>query len=213
MLLLKQLTTWRTTDRVLFPILDFLDAAGHGDIVDAVRRERSVQSAEFVAKDKDGDAGVYMTRDALHRLRDQIEKIEVALRTTIPEAIRTAREHGDLSENAEYDAAKEKQARENQRLSQFQELIGKARVIEDASRAEGVAAPGTLVRTLDLTTNAENEYWILGEGDTFHGSNVISYRAPLGAALAGHRVGEDVTVFLEGGERHLRIVDVSEKLP
>ncbi len=216
LLLEQQLTAWRTTDRHLFPVFEFLEASGAGDVVERVRQHRSVQSARLVTQEKDSadtEGRVLMTRRTLERLRDEITQIELALRTTIPETIRRARELGDLSENAEYDAAKLKQQQYNARLAELQALITMARAIEDLQQVSGLSGPGTEVVTQDAADASEHTYWILGEGDSNLGPNVVSYRAPLGAALSGHHEGDEVTVTLDGGERRLRILTVRPRLP
>ncbi len=214
-LLVTQLTSWRTTDRLLFPILDFIEMAGARNVVEEVHRDRSEKSAEFVVRgDADeGEAGIFMTRAGMERLRDEILELETALKTTLPATIRRAMELGDLKENAEYHAAKDKQRQFGQRVQQLQQLISQARAIEEMALDDTVAGPGREVVTEDLADGSTHTYWILGEGDTFLGNDVISYRAPLGAALRGHKVGDEVTVPLEDGPRRLRIVSVARRLP
>ncbi len=216
LLLEKQLTSWRTTDRHLFPALDFLEASGGTDVVARVREHRSAQSARFVSmtlEASESQNAILMTRKTIERLRDEIAELELALKTTIPEKIRVAMAHGDLSENAEYDAAKLKQQQYNARLVDLQEQIGAARAIEDVRQEPGVAGPGSEIITEDLADGSHHTYWVLGEGDSQLGSSVVSYRAPLGAALTGHREGAEVTVVLQDGERRLKIVSIRRKLP
>lgn len=216
LLLETLLTGWRASDRYLFPILDFLTAAGGQSVVDAVQRFRSEKSAEFVMRAKaasEADSGILMTRQGLERLRDEIHRIETALKTTLPETIRKAMELGDLKENAEYHAAKDKQRQYSQRVGQLHDLISQAKAIEDVPSAGNVVAPGTEVLTRDLDDGTEHRYWILGEGDSFLGPDVISYRAPLGAAMRGARIGDEVKVPLEGGTRSLRVLEIQAKLP
>lgn len=215
-LLHGQLTQWRTTDRHLFPIFEFLESAGGAQVVEDVKKHRSERSAELVQKTRaasEADTGLLMTREGIDRLRGEIQRIELELRTTLPETILRARELGDLKENAEYHAAKEKQANYNGRLGDLQRRLGAARAIEDLPRSPGVAAPGTEVRVRDLDDDSTHTYWILGDGDGFHGNDVISYRAPLGAALVGHRAEEEITVTLEGRERRMQMLSVEARLP
>jgi transcription elongation factor GreA len=216
LLVVQQLSSWRASDRYLFPILELLARAGADAAVEDVRRHRAERSAELVSRARaaaDSDSAVMMTRASLRRLSDEIQEIESALRTEIPETIRRARELGDLRENAEYEAAKLKQQQLNQRLRQLQEMIAGARAIEDLAQPDGVSGPGTEVVVLDLADGREDVYWILGEGDSHHGEHVVSYRAPLGAALVGRRVGERVTVRLNDRQRELEILDVRRRLP
>jgi len=216
MLLEQQLIQWRTTDRHLFPVLEFLEVAGGAEVVAEVQRYRSERSAELVAKSRaasEADSGSLMTRAGLERLRDEIIDIETTLKTTLPETIRRAMALGDLKENAEYHAAKEKQRQLGERITRLRELIGQAKAIEDLTIEEGVAGPGTEVATRDLVTGHEESFWILGEGDSFHGPHVITYSAPLGMALRGKRAGDVLTAAVHGVEHRLEILSVRKKLP
>jgi transcription elongation factor GreA len=136
------------------------------------------------------------------------------LKTTIPEAIRKAREHGDLRENAEYDSAKAKQATYAKRFEELERLLKGVRLIENLERPPGVALPGTVVRLEPQEPGGEPlSYWLLGEGDQDLGESVVSYKAPVGKAIAGKRAGDLVELPAESPVRRYRIQDVVERLP
>ena len=134
------------------------------------------------------------------------------LKTTIPRAIQSARELGDLKENAEYDAAKAKQASHAKRFAELESLLDGIRLIEDLEREEGVALPGTEVE-LEDETGSVTTVWLLGEGDQDVGDRVVSYRAAVGKALCGRRVGDEVSLPRDGSEVSYRVRRITERLP
>jgi transcription elongation factor GreA len=146
-------------------------------------------------------------------MQEQRDGIALSLRTEIPEAIRKAREHGDLSENAEYDAAKLKQAQFTEQLTSLNNRLQQAQIIEEIVVPEGQAGPGTEVVLEEAATGQREHHWILGEGDSHFGQDVISVLAPLGQALLGCQQGESVNVEGPNGPKEYRIVDVQPRLP
>jgi transcription elongation factor GreA len=169
----------------------------------------------------DDDSGfptvLFMSRASHRALRNEIERVERELRTTIPRAIRKAREHGDLRENAEYDAAKLKQQQYNDRLAQLMARFEQAAVIEDA--VEDGTVDGTEVHvgtevTLTLLESGETlRYWVLGYDDSMHGTNVISFQAEIGRALWRRRVGDELAIPGADGERRVRVERIEVRVP
>lgn len=215
--LTARLRDWRASDRLLFPILEAFSSVGLEVVVQSVREKRAQAHARIFQAAPEADdvqAGpVIMTRHTFDRLHAELSRVNLELKTTIPQAIRKAREHGDLSENAEYDAAKRKQADYSQRLAQLDKQLEKVRILEDLPPAEEKAGPGTLVTLRDEATGSESIHWILGEGDHDYGPEVISYRAPLGKLLTG-RKADEVVEYPQGDEtRRLRIVRIEPKKP
>ncbi len=218
-----RLKRWQGTDRVRFPLLDFLREVGHAGIAEEVEGHRARSAARIAgrmaaAADTDDPYGgdLVVTRPTLARLEAERSRVGMELKTLIPRAIQKAREHGDLRENAEYKAAKEKQATYAKRFEELETLLGRVRLIESLERAEGVALPGTQVR-LESEDPGSGEppltLWLLGEGDQDLGTGVVSYKAPVGKSLHGRRVGDVVDVPREGGSRRYRILEVTERLP
>ena len=145
----------------------------------------------------------------LYRLQKEVEGLDWDLKTTIPRMIRKARELGDLSENAEYDAAKNRQREATKRLEELYERIRLARPIEELEFDSEKIGPGALV-TIASDSGERRSYWILGEGDLDIGSDVVSYRAPLGMSLLGKRTGEEVE--LPDGST-FKVESFQQKLP
>jgi transcription elongation factor GreA len=214
-----ELTTWRASERLLVPILDALDGVGRAAFADAVRDGRrggkGVGAATAPSHPRLADHAdrILMTAAAFARLKDEVHRVGTELKTSIPKAIETARAHGDLRENAEYEAAKEKQRRFAARLTELEEKLNRAKILDASVAAAGVAGPGTEVTIEDAQTGAREALWILGEGDDLHGEHVISYMAPLGKLLAGRREGDEVAIARGGAERRYRVASVVVRVP
>lgn len=206
----NRLLNWRHSERYLFPILEAVSGTALGSIAEEAESQRKAMRPQKGDGLLDKYAGrLLMTRATLTRLRKEAEGLDWDLKTTIPQEIRKAREHGDLRENAEYDAAKQKQAEATKRLGELNDRMRLVKVIEEIAVPEGEVAPGTEV---DLVANdGENlTYWILGEGDRELGDDVISYRAPLGEMLLGKKTGDEVGPV---NERTFRIEGIRKRLP
>jgi transcription elongation factor GreA len=206
---------WRFSERALFHIYSFLEAVGLNHIVDDAKKARSdaTNRALLTGMASLEIHGIPMTRATFKSMQKQREGIALSLRTEIPEAIRKAREHGDLSENAEYDAAKQKQAQLTEQLSSLNKRLQQAQIIEEIVVPEGQAGPGTEVVLEEIATGQREHHWILGEGDNHIGEDVISVLAPLGKALLGRQQGDSVNVEGSNGPKEYRIVDVRPRLP
>ena len=152
-----------------------------------------------------------ITVKGAERLRAELKRLKSEDRPAVIKAIAEARGHGDLSENAEYHAAKDKQANMNKMVADLQLRLGRARFVEDAEFREGVVGLGTEVA---LTSEGGGvSYWILGDGEQHLGDNVISFQAPIGRALMGRAVGDEVA-FGEGSKRVTwRVQTVTRRLP
>jgi len=203
------LRQWRSSDRYLFPALDLAQRVGLAEAVAAVRaaRERSARKMfEQVGQQAEVDLPV-MTRATWERLRGELDRMERELRTELPKTIQKARELGDLKENAEFHSAKLKQANLTKQVEALQKRLATARFVEDAEQTDGVAGLGTevvLESEQDVVT-----YWILGEDEHHHGDQVVSFQAPVGRALMGKTIGDQVAL----ADRTYRVVSVERKLP
>jgi transcription elongation factor GreA len=213
---ITRLKSWRASDKYRFPILDFFRDNGHEFIAESVEGHRARRAAKVGARvapaDEDPYEGdVVLTRPSLDRLEAERIRIGMELKTEIPRIIQSARDFGDLKENAEYHAAKAKQAEYAQRYSDLAALLGRVRLIEDMEREAGVAAPGTEVELEAADGGGRVRYWLLGEGDQDLGEEVVSYKAPIGRVLNGRRVGDTVELPPDG--RPFRVASVGERLP
>lgn len=151
-----------------------------------------------------------MSRAGHVRLRDELERLERIERIDVVRAIEVARAHGDLSENAEYHAAKERQGMIEGRILELKDKLARAEVI-DCSKVEcNRAVFGTVVTLMDMETDQEVTYQLLGpeEADVKNGS--ISVLSPLGQSILGKSVGDEVLTRTPGGEREFEVVDINQ---
>jgi transcription elongation factor GreA len=154
-----------------------------------------------------------MTRATFNALCEEIARVEYELRTTIPRAIQKARELGDLRESGEYESAKLKQRQASDRLVLLQRQVAEAQVIEDLPIDDSCVLAGTEVMLRPVEGGEPVTYWILGEGDSRHGPDVVSYRAELGRALWRRRPGEEIELPLPAGRRRFRVERLRRRLP
>jgi len=208
---------WHTSERFLQPILNFLGAVHHEELVNEVRTAHAERTDRILGA-QGGSAstdyrGHVMTKATFIKLTHERNHLAWELKNTIPKAIQRAREFGDLSENAEYDAAKLKQSDFARQVSALTMRLAEARLIENIPIPDDEIAPGTEVLAEDVVTREKRSLWILGEGDDWLGSNVISYAAPLGISLIGKRIGERVSVVGSDQVHELLIRGIARKLP
>ncbi len=157
-----------------------------------------------------GDMAQYFfTENGYRKLGDEIARLEKLLKNDIAKEIATAAAHGDLKENGEYHAAKEKQVLTAAKLRQLQERFTGANVVrrEELLPAESVTF-GKKIKIRDVKTGAQRECTILGDGETDPENGVIAYNSPLASALIGHARGEVVDVRLPVGVKTFEILEV-----
>jgi transcription elongation factor GreA len=145
-------------------------------------------------------AGAQKLKDSLLKLREERPKIS--------KEIEVAREHGDLKENAEYHAAKERQGMVEAQIKDIEDKLSRAEVI-DPSKLNGTRVSfGATLTLLNLDSDEEQTYQIVGADEADVDRGLISVSAPLARALIGKEPGDDVTVKLPGGTRRYEILDV-----
>ena len=150
----------------------------------------------------------FFTENGYLRLKEEIEKLDRLLKNDIAKEIATAAAHGDLKENGEYHAAKEKQAHTAAKLRQLQERFSGANVVrKDELLPEESVTFGKRIRIRETTTGAERQCTILGDGETDTERGIIAYNSPLASALIGHKKGETVEVRLPAGLRTYEILE------
>ncbi len=154
-----------------------------------------------------------MTRETQRREQARIDDMKYQMSVTIPREIAEARALGDLSENAEFDAARQKQGVVNAMLQTALRQMEGVRLIEDLEIPEGEVHVGTEALVRDLADNSERRVWILGDHEGHYGEEVVSYRAPLGRALLGHRPGDTIEVQLPDRTTTMQIISVRHRLP
>ncbi len=150
-----------------------------------------------------------LTYEGLQRYEAELQDLKVVRRKEIADKIKEAREQGDLSENAEYDAAKDEQRDIEARIEELEELLKNAEVyVEDDATLDAVSI-GTTVVLLDLEYDEEVEFKIVGstEADSLQG--LISNEAPVGKALLGKKIGDLVTVETQMGEVQYKVLNIT----
>lgn len=148
-----------------------------------------------------------MTRAGFERLKDELDRLKRIERPSIIKAIAEARAHGDLSENAEYHAAREKQSFVEGRINELEGKVGGAEVIEAPTGGDRVTFASTV--RLEDEAGKEVRYWIVGSDEADPAKGRISILAPLARTLIGKRVGDSVTAQLPGGKKTFDILEVN----
>ncbi|MFH0845488.1 MAG: transcription elongation factor GreA [Pseudomonadota bacterium] len=150
-----------------------------------------------------------MTREGLERLKAQLNHLETVERPANIRAIEEARSHGDLSENAEYHAAKERQSFLEGKINEIKAAIGKSEVLDVKDGPENSIAFGRTVLLCNVNTEEEVRYQLVGPYESEPENGKISISSPLGQALVGRKVGDEVVVKAPGGIQEFEILDIS----
>ena len=148
-----------------------------------------------------------MTRPGYERLKEELERLKRVDRPAISRAIAEARAHGDLSENAEYHAAREKQGFIEARINELEAKVGTAEVLNPPTSGDRITF-GSTVR-LEDEDGKETRYQIVGSDETDPSHGRISIMAPLARTLIGKKVGDSVVAQLPGGSKRFEILDAN----
>ncbi|MEX2210182.1 MAG: transcription elongation factor GreA [Gaiellaceae bacterium] len=151
---------------------------------------------------------VIFTPDGYEKLKQEVEYLSGEKRREIADRIRVAREFGDISENAEYDDAKQEQAMLEHRISMLKERLGHARVLDPKDVTVDAVSIGTRVRLQDLDAGETIEYQIVGSAEADPAGNKLSNESPVGRAILGHKKGETVEVAAPRGSLKFKILDI-----
>ena len=153
---------------------------------------------------------ILLTRAGFDQLDEELRQLRGVERPSVIRAIAEAREHGDLSENAEYHAAREKQSFIEGRIKELEAIIGRAEVI-DPAKLSGSIKFGATVRLVDEDTDEEKTYQIVGEHEADLERGLLNIRSPLARALIGKEEGDSVEVVTPGGQKGYEILSVEYK--
>ena len=152
-----------------------------------------------------------MTSGGYERLVDELKHLKTVKRPQVIRAIAEAREHGDLSENAEYHAARDRQGFIEGRVAELEDKLSRAEVIDISSLKGGVVRFGATVRIIDEDTDEKTTYQIVGADEADIDSGLLSVISPLARALIGKKKGDSAEVSTPGGHRFYEIVSVRYK--
>ena len=153
---------------------------------------------------------VILTREGLKQLEDELENLRTVKRAEVKERLKEAIALGDLSENSEYDDAKNEQAFMEGRILELEKMIRNAKVIDEDAHQEGTVTVGSLVKVKDIEFDEINEYRLVGTVEADPMNTRISNESPVGRALLGRKKGEIVDVEVPAGIIKYEILEVSK---
>lgn len=153
---------------------------------------------------------VILTNEGLKKLEEELEQLKTVKRKEIAEKIKVALSFGDLSENSEYDEAKNEQALVESRIASIEATLKNAQVIDSKDIKTNKVFVGTKVKLLDLEFNEECEYKIVGSNEADPANGKISDESPVGKGILGHRVGQTVEIETPAGVTAYKILEISK---
>lgn len=151
----------------------------------------------------------YMTKEGYDRKMEELTRLESIERPRISRAIAEARDKGDLSENAEYDAAKEAQGMLEMKIAQLKDLVANARIIDESKLSTDDVQMLNKVRIRNLDRNTELEYTIVADSEADMKAKKIAISTPIARGLLGHKVGDIVEIQVPAGKVRFEILEIS----
>lgn len=159
------------------------------------------------------DKEIVLTAEGLAKLETELDELKSVHRRDVNDRIRQAKEYGDLSENAEYEDAKQEQAFIEGRILKLEGMIRNARIIDESEYAADEVHLGAVVKVKDLKTNENYEFSIVGSAEADPSNRRISNESPLGRALIGHKKGTTVDVTTPRGLAKYKIESIKSNSP
>ncbi|MFA5410353.1 MAG: transcription elongation factor GreA [Candidatus Omnitrophota bacterium] len=151
----------------------------------------------------------YLTREGHRKLLDELQYLKTAKRRELSKAVGEARAHGDISENAEYDAAKEAQGLNEKRIAELETKLASCRILDDENIPKDQVLIGATVQIKDLESNEELTYTLVSEIEADYSQNKISVSSPVGSGLLNHKVNEIVEIKIPAGILKYKILRIS----
>ena len=151
-----------------------------------------------------------LTDEGLKKLEEELEYLKTQKRKEVAEKIKHARGFGDLSENSEYDEAKDEQAKVELRIVELEKMLKNAKVIDDSEISSDIVSVGTKLKIYDYEYEEELEYSIVGSTEADPASGKISDESPIGKALLGKKTGDEVDVETPGGVIKVKILEIGK---
>ncbi|MEQ8583431.1 MAG: transcription elongation factor GreA [Marinoscillum sp.] len=151
----------------------------------------------------------YYTKEGLDRLKNELNELKTKGRAAMSKQIAEARDKGDLSENAEYDAAKDAQGLLELKISKLEAVVGNARVIDESSLDASKVGILSFVKIKNKKTGMEMKYQLVAEEEADLKQNKISIKSPIGSGLLGKKPGDTAKINVPAGEIEFEIIDIS----
>ncbi|KXO14806.1 transcription elongation factor GreA [Peptoniphilus sp. GNH] len=155
------------------------------------------------------DKDIFFTREGLEKIESEIEHLKTVRRAEVAERIRVALGYGDLSENAEYDEAKNEQAQVEERIAKLENMVRKAQIIDEEALTKDQVNIGSRVEVKDMSDGEIFEYTIVGSVESDPLAGKISNESPVGSKLIGAKIGEIVEIEVPDGIIKYEIVGIS----
>ena len=153
--------------------------------------------------------GAHLTPEGYEKLRKELEYLKTTKRRELSKAIGEARAHGDISENAEYDAAKEAQGMNEKKIAELDAKLASAQILDNAAMSKDEVLIGATVKLKDMDSNEELEYTLVAEEEADFDANKISVQSPVGTGLLNHKKGDLVEIQVPRGILKYKILKIS----
>ncbi len=151
---------------------------------------------------------IFLTSEGLAKLEAELRELKIVKRKEIVTAIQEARAQGDLSENAEYDAAKEAQAYNERRIAELQDLLNRAKLIDENAIPKDKVCIGKWVRLMNLRASKEVKYHLVAPEEADFSAGKLSITSPIGKALVGRAIGDEVDVQAPAGSVRYKLLEM-----
>ncbi|NQT32173.1 MAG: transcription elongation factor GreA [Candidatus Omnitrophica bacterium] len=156
-----------------------------------------------------GGGRIMLTREGRAKLCEELERLKTKKRREVATALADARAHGDLSENAEYDAAKEAQAMNEKKIAEIEDILIRAQLVDDDAMPKDEALLGATIKVKDQETGEEFDYMLVSEEESDFELNKISVSSLVGKAILGHKIGDIVEIEAPAGVIKYEITEIS----
>ena len=151
----------------------------------------------------------YYTKEGLEKLKEELQQLKTSGRANIAKAIAEARDKGDLSENAEYDAAKEAQGHHETKIAKMEELLSTARLLDESKLDATKVLALSIVKIKNVKNGATMSYQLVSESEADFKSGKISVSSPIAKGLLGKKVGETTEITVPAGKMEFEILEIS----
>lgn len=151
---------------------------------------------------------IYLTREGFEKLQGELEYLKTVRRRQLAKAVGEARSHGDISENAEYDAAKDAQGLNEKRVIELEDKLSRAQILDTKNMPKDEVLIGAIVTLKDLDTDEEFKYILVSEAEADYSQNRVSISSPVGKGLLGHKENEVVEIEIPAGMLKYKILKI-----
>lgn len=152
---------------------------------------------------------IYLSREGHEKLRSELERLKTTVRRQLSKAIGEARAHGDISENAEYDAAKEAQGLNEKKIFELEDKLSRAKILDNENITKDEVLIGATVKLKDMNSGEDLEYMLVSEEEADYSQGKISVTSPVGSGLLNHKEKEVVDIKIPAGALKYKILKIS----